>query len=535
MFLNPYINQEDFEFYENVEAFSKEKLFPTVEKRDSLAKWDNEIWKELGKTGLGGIIVPEKYGGQSASCLQTCLASEALTSGSADGGLILAWGAHSIIGTLPIVLFGTDRQKEKYLPRLATGEWIAGLGLTEPGSGSDAAGLISRAEDKGDHFVVNGSKMFITNGPVGDIFICMIRTKTGSSRGPMGISALIIEKGMKGFQTGKELHKLGMHTSTTSELIFNDMIVPKENLLGPLHSGFMRIGKATLEWERTVLVSTTIGMNQFVLDRTLKYSIQRKQFGKPIIDFYAIKEKLAKNWVYLQCSRRYIYYVASSKDKGQSLPMQASILKLITTEPGEEVAHEGVQILGGYGYMKEYHLERIYRDCKLGTIGAGSSEVMRSIVTSSFPGYDKFRESMNMMYDPAQIKKAEMQYIKSISGELELIDSIEQLLKDTAKIVKKSSHQSLAFAFCDLVIIYSVVKQSYWDCAEDSRDYKISDKKRDLVLLLWFLMNKYIKSFHFLKTVSPRTATMVIENYLNLVNMEQHVENCVEYLKGGLN
>ncbi|MCB1190058.1 MAG: acyl-CoA dehydrogenase family protein [Leptospiraceae bacterium] len=533
-YLNPYINDENLEFYENVKVFARNKIFPGVEDRDEKAVWSDELWKKMGEMGLNGIAIPEEFGGQGASCLQCCQASEAFSIGAVDGGLGLAWGAHTIIGTLPIVFFGTEEQKKKYLPKLATGEWIAGLGLTEPSSGSDAAGLITRSVDKGDHYVVNGSKMFITNGPVGDVFICMIRTKEGESRGPLGISAFIVEKGMKGFGVGKVLKKLGMHTSTTSELIFEDMIVPKENLLGPLHSGFIRIGRATLEWERTVLVSATMGMNEFILDKSFHYAYNRHQFGKPILNFYAIQEKLVKNWIYLQASRRYIYYVARTKDAGEFLPMQASILKLITTEPGEEIAHEGVQILGGYGYMREYHLERIYRDVKLGTIGAGSSEVMRSIVASSFPGFFKFKESMNYMAEASVQKKAEQSYTQSISGELELISAIEELLIAVASKIKKISEQSIEFAFADLVMIYSVLKQSFWDCAYDSKHYTVDDKKRDLVLLCWFLVTKYIKSFYYLKIIAAEEGTRVFQAYYNLSDIQKRIEDCMEFLKRGL-
>ena len=301
MFFNPYIKSEEEEFFNSVYDFARERILPGSDERDEKALWSNELWGEMGQMGLNGIAVPEEYGGQGASCLQCCQASEALNLGAQDGGLILAWGAHTIIGTMPIVLFGTDEQKKKYLPGLATGKLIAGLGLTEPGSGSDAAGLTTTARDAGDHWVLNGTKMFITNGPIGDVFIVMARTKEGSSRNPMGISAFIVEKDHPGFSVGKVLKKLGMHTSTTSELIFEDMKVPKENQLGPLHSGFMRIGRATLEWERTVLVSATLGSAGFCLETALKYASTRQQFGKPILEFPAIQEKTGSQLGFFEC------------------------------------------------------------------------------------------------------------------------------------------------------------------------------------------------------------------------------------------
>ncbi|MCB1143269.1 MAG: acyl-CoA dehydrogenase family protein [Leptospiraceae bacterium] len=530
-FLNPYLNSEELEFYENIKNFSKSRVLPGVEDRDEKALWSRELWKEMGEIGLNGIAIPEEYGGQGGNCMQCCIASEAFSSGASDGGLGLAWGAHTIIGTMPIVLFGTKEQKEKYLPKLATGEWIAGLGLTEPGSGSDAAALLTRARPEGNHFVVNGSKMFITNGPVGKVFICMIRTKEGESRGPLGISAFIIENNFKGFSVGKVLKKLGMHTSTTSELIFDEMRVPEENLLGPLHSGFLRIGKATLEWERTVLVASTSGMEEFVLERSLRYARERKQFGKSIITFPAIREKLAKNWVYLQASRRYIYYVAQAKDRGESLPMQASILKLLATEPGEEIAHEGVQIHGGYGYMREYHMERIYRDVKLGTIGAGSSEVMRSIISSIYPGYDKFIESMQGMNDEETRNSSENVYRDSIAGELEVLYELETLLKEVSATIKKFPGQTENFAFANLILVYSALKQAFWDCNTNSGSYKISDKKRDFALLTYFLISKYFQSFHILQKIIPDGSRRFLIAFLNMKHIDELIHDCVNYLE----
>nr|OBZ97749.1 Acyl-CoA dehydrogenase, C-terminal domain protein [Leptospira interrogans serovar Copenhageni/Icterohaemorrhagiae] len=202
-------------------------------------------------------------------------------------------------------------KKNKYLPKLVNGEWIAGLGLTEPDSGSDAAGMRTYAEKTKDGFVLNGSKTFITNGPIGQVFIIMARTT--KSRGPMGISAFIVESKNKGFSVSKVLKKLGHNTSTTAELTFEDMYVPDENLLGPLHSGFLRIGKATLEWERTVLLAALMGGMENILENCIRYSWQRQQFGKSILNFFAIKEKIARIWVYLCAARRMTYFVARKK------------------------------------------------------------------------------------------------------------------------------------------------------------------------------------------------------------------------------
>jgi acyl-CoA dehydrogenase len=239
--MNFALPEEILEFKENVKAFSRATIFPSVEERDLHGTWDPNLWKKMGEMGLLGLSIPEEYGGQGASCLMTSVAHEAFAEGSVDGGLTLALGAHAIIGAMPIVLCGTEAQKKKYLPKIATGEFTSGLGLTEPGSGSDAAGSMeTRAVKKGDKYVLNGTKMFITNGPIGDVFIVM--AVTDKSKGAMGISVFIVEKSFKGFKVGKKLNKLGMRTSTTSELIFEDMEVPEENRIEKENSGFARVG-----------------------------------------------------------------------------------------------------------------------------------------------------------------------------------------------------------------------------------------------------------------------------------------------------
>ncbi|HNI27932.1 MAG TPA: acyl-CoA dehydrogenase family protein, partial [Leptospiraceae bacterium] len=288
----------------------------------------------------------------------------------------------SIIGCMPIVLCGTDAQKKKYLPRLASGEWTAALGLTEPSSGSDAAGSMeTRAVKKGDKYIINGSKMFITNGPIGDVFIVM--AVTDKAKGAMGVSVFIVEKTFKGFKTGKKLHKLGMRTSTTSELIFEDMEVPEENILTKENSGFVRVGRATLEWERTVLVSASLGSMQGMLDAGVRYAKERHQFGQPIFRFQAIQSKIAECRMKLDAARLLIYKSASMKDKGLSAPIESSIAKLYATEAANQVMYDIGQIFGGYSFIHEYPIERAFRDARLGTIGAGTSEVMKAIISAN--------------------------------------------------------------------------------------------------------------------------------------------------------
>ncbi len=380
--MNFSIPEELLEFRQSVYEFAKKEIRPSAESRDLEGRWDPEIWRKMGDMGLLGLPFPEEYGGQGASCLATTLATEGFSRGSTDGGLTLAWGAHTIIGSMPIVLCGNEDQKKRYLPSLATGEKIAGLGLTEPGSGSDAAGSMeTRAVKKGDRYILNGSKMFITNGPIGDVFTVM--AVTDKNRGPMGVSVFIVEKDFKGFSTGKKLNKMGMRTSTTSELIFEDMEVPEENLISKENSGFLRVGKATLEWERTVLVASGVGFMQYMLSEAVNYAKARKQFGEPIARFQAIQDKIARARMKIDASRLLVYSSASKKDQGIPAPIESSIAKLYATEAAIELGYDMGQIFGGYCFIHEYPVERAYRDARLGTLGGGTSEIMRSIIAAN--------------------------------------------------------------------------------------------------------------------------------------------------------
>jgi len=370
------------EFRQTVYDFAVREIRPSTEARDLAGTWDPSLWKKMADIGLLGLSVQEEYGGSGASCLMTSVAHEAFSEGSTDGGLTLALGAHAIIGTMPIALLGTESQKKKYLPKLASGEWTAGLGLTEPSSGSDAAGSMRTvAVKKGDRYILNGSKMFITNGPIGDVFVCM--AVTDKKKGAFGVSVFIVEKNFKGFSVGKKLNKMGMRTSTTSELIFEDMEVPAENMISEENSGFLRVGRATLEWERTVLVAAGLGgMNSLLKGGTL-YAKQREQFGEPIIRFQAIQDKIARTRYKLDAARLLIYQSAIKKDKGLPAPIESSIAKLYTTESNVEAAYDMGQVFGGYCFIHEYPVERAYRDSRLSTLGAGTSEVMRSIIAAN--------------------------------------------------------------------------------------------------------------------------------------------------------
>lgn len=510
--LNPYLSDDEREFYNTVFTFSEEEIFPSSEERDEKEIWSEEIWNKFRKAGLTGLSIPTEYGGQGASCLLCSIATDAFASGSLDGGLGLSWAAHMIIGTMPIVFQGTDAQKSQYLPKLASGEWIAGFALTEPASGSDAAALLTKAEETEFGWKINGTKIYITNGPVGQVFVVMARTSE-KGRGPMGISAFIVDSNTKGFQVSKVLKKLGHHTSMTAELVFEDMIIPKENLLGPLNTGFMRIGKETLEWERTVFVAGLAGAMEYCFRKGMRYVRERVQFGKQIGDFYAMQEILVKNWVYMQSGRRLIYWVAERKDAGIPSPLESSLGKLISSELSEDVAKESVQLFAGYGYMKEYIVERFYRDVKLGTIGGGTSEIQRSIITALYPGSEKFTTEFKK-WDSSQNPSDKILNL--------LFDSI---LKVEEKTQRKKS-QSLEFAFADLLSVFIILSLTAEDSKKDSEFYSKEEKNLDRELLTYYLCGKYLVSISRLSPFLEKELNSIWSEFQKIsAQIEEKVQN----------
>lgn len=378
--MNLNIPQEYRDFGNSIYKFARDKMAPRAEANDKRGEFSWENWRDLASMGLLGLPFPEEYGGSNASPLATTIAMEEVAHAGVDGGTTLAWGAHLILAGVPIWLVGTDQQKARYLPKLASGEWLGGFGLTEPGSGSDAAAMRTTAERKGDKYILNGSKMFITNGPIGHLFIVFAVTDKG--KGNKGISTFLVERDFPGFSTGKDLYKMGNKTSTTSELFFDNCEVPAENLLGQENMGFIQIGKETLEWERSCMIAPLVGGMQYALEQSIKYAQDRKQFGQPIANFQAIQHKLADMKVAIEASRLLIYRVACMKEQGKKAMLESSIAKLFVTESAVKVASEAVQIFGGYGYIHEYPVERFYRDVRLATIGAGSSEVQKMVIAS---------------------------------------------------------------------------------------------------------------------------------------------------------
>jgi len=370
---------EQVAFREAAKKFARNELMPITEEYEEKAEFPWPAWKMMADYGMMGLPFPEEYGGAGADILTTLLGMEAMGVGGVSSGLTLAWGAHTVLCGVPIWLVGSEEQKEKYLPGIASGEKIGGFGLTEPGAGSDAAGVQTTAVKKGDKYILNGTKMFITNGPIGSQFVVI--AVTDKAKKHLGISAFIVEKDFPGFSVGKELVKMGNLTSTTSELIFEDCEVPEENLLGHEGVGFLEVGKTILEWERSCLLAAGVGGMEAAIELCSDYARDRQQFGRPIAEFQAVQSKLAEMRMYHAAAKQIMYKVAWMKMNNLPAMLEASIAKLFISEMGLRFADHAVQIHGGYGYMREYPVERGYRDAKLGTLGGGTSEVQRNIIS----------------------------------------------------------------------------------------------------------------------------------------------------------
>ncbi|MFW5771621.1 MAG: acyl-CoA dehydrogenase family protein [Spirochaetota bacterium] len=373
------LTEEQQMFRETVYKYAKNEIVDLCEDADLNAEFSTEIWQKLGAMGLLGLPFPEEYGGSGADVVTCCIAGEALGHAGVDSGHTLAMGAHTYLCTDTLYQHATEEQKMRYIPKLATGEWIGCMGLTEPGAGSDAASMQATAVKKGDRWILNGSKTFITNAPVADL--CVVYATVDKSKKHGGVSAFIVEKGFKGFSTGKPFHKMGVKASTTSEVFLEDCEVPEENLLGEVGAGFA-YAHQTLEWDRSALLAPYIGGMMFMIEECARYATEREQFGKPIKKFQAIQHKLADMKVTMEAARLAVYRVASLKDAGYPLNhLQASIAKAFVGDWGMKMASEAVQIFGGYGYIHEYPVERMLRDAKLAQIGGGTSEVQRLIIS----------------------------------------------------------------------------------------------------------------------------------------------------------
>ncbi len=369
------LNENQTFIRDTIREFSNNKIRPLIMEWDEAQKFPTEIFKELGNLGFLGIVVDEEFGGAGLGYLEFAIIIEEL--GKVDPSIALSVAAHNGLCTNHVFRFANEEQKKKFLPDLTSGRKIGAWGLTESSSGSDAGGLQSVAEKKDNYYLLNGSKNFITHGTVGETAVVM--AITDKAKGRKGISAFILEKGMKGFFAGKKENKLGMRASDTSQLIFENCKVPFDNLIGNEGEGFIQALKI-LEGGRISIAALSVGLAQGALDAAAKYSKERKQFGKTLSEFQAIQFKLAEIQTNIDAARMLTYRAAFLKDENIPNIKEAAMAKLFASEVAEKAASEAVQILGGYGYIKDFPVEKFYRDVKLLTIGEGTSEIQRIVI-----------------------------------------------------------------------------------------------------------------------------------------------------------
>ena len=368
---------------DTVRSFASDNIAPLAAEIDVKDEFPHHLWREMGELGLLGITVGEEYGGSGLGYLEHVIAMEEISRASASVGL--SYGAHSNLCVNQIKLNGNDAQREKYLPKLVSGEHVGALAMSEPGAGSDVVSMRLKAEKKGDRYVLNGSKMWITNGPSADVLV--VYAKTDPDGGSKGITAFLIEKDMKGFSVAQKLDKLGMRGSETGELVFEDCEVPEENVLGGVGQG-VRVLMSGLDYERAVLSAGPVGIMQACMDVVMPYIHERKQFGKPIGEFQLVQGKIADMYTRMNASRAYVYAVAQACDAGKTTRKDAAGAILFAAEAATQCALDAIQILGGNGYINEYPTGRLLRDAKLYEIGAGTSEIRRWLI-----GRELFGES----------------------------------------------------------------------------------------------------------------------------------------------
>jgi isovaleryl-CoA dehydrogenase len=366
-----------------VRDFSDDKIAPIAAEIDRDDRFPIELWPQMGALGLHGITVEEELGGSGMGYLAHCVAMEEVSRGSASVGL--SYGAHSNLCVNQICRNGSDAQRRKYLPKLISGEHVGALAMSEPGAGSDVVSMRLRADRQGDRYILNGTKLWITNGHYADTLV--VYAKTRPDAGARGITAFLIEKGMKGFRPAQKLDKLGMRGSPTSELVFEDCEVPAENVLGTVDEG-VRVLMSGLDYERIVLAAGPLGIMQAALDVVIPYIHDRKQFGQAIGEFQLIQGKMADMYTAANACRAYVYAVARACDRGETTRKDAAGAILYAAESATKIALDAVQILGGNGYINDYPTGRLLRDAKLYEIGAGTSEIRRMLI-----GRELFNES----------------------------------------------------------------------------------------------------------------------------------------------
>src|SRR5688572_159306 len=363
------------ELRQAVREFALRRIAPVADEIDRSNRFPRELWPELGAMGLLGMTVPEEYGGLGFGYLEHVVAMEEIS--RASGSVGLSYGAHSNLCVNQIRNWGSEEQKRRYLPSLISGAHVGALAMSEPGSGSDVMSMRTRADRVGDRFVLNGNKMWITNGPEADTLV--VYATVDSSFGTKGVTAFLIEKGFKGFKTAQKLDKLGMRGSDTCELVFEDCEVPAENVLGKVGGG-ARVLMSGLDYERVVLAGGPLGLMRACIDLVVPYVHERKQFGQPIGMFQLIQAKLADMYTTSNASRAYVYSVAQACDRGQTTRVDAAACILMASESATRMGLEAIQALGGNGYINDYPAGRLLRDAKLYEIGAGTSEIRRMLI-----------------------------------------------------------------------------------------------------------------------------------------------------------
>jgi alkylation response protein AidB-like acyl-CoA dehydrogenase len=374
--LYPFVlTEEQEQLRKEIREFATREIAPHVMTWDEASTFPLETVKKLGAMGLLGVIFPPEYGGAGLGYVDYVLAIEELS--SVDGSIGITVAAHNSLGSNHIFLAGNEEQRRRYVPRLASGEWLAAWGLTEPGSGSDASSARTTAVRKGDRYILNGNKTFITNGHYADVAVVI--AVTDKTKGTHGLSAFIVEKGTKGFRPGKKENKLGLRASDTSELIFEDCEIPAENLLGNEGEGFIDAMRV-LDGGRISIAALALGIGRGALDAATKYVKERRQFGKAIAEFQGIQWKLADMATELDAARLLTQRAAVLKDAGRKVTRESAMAKLYSSEVAVRICNDAVQLFGGYGFIKDYPVEKFYRDVKLCTIGEGTSEIQRMVI-----------------------------------------------------------------------------------------------------------------------------------------------------------
>ncbi|QCI99862.1 acyl-CoA dehydrogenase family protein [Agrobacterium larrymoorei] len=369
------LNESQQQIKEMARAFAQERLLPGAAERDRTSRFPKDELGEMGALGFLGMLVPEEFGGSDTGAVAYALALEEIAAG--DGPCSTIMSVHNSVGCVPILKFGTDEQKVRFLPKLSSGEWIGGFALTEPQAGSDASNLKTRARRDGDHYVINGAKQFITSGKTGNVII--VFAATDPEAGKKGITAFIVPTETPGYEVVRVEEKLGLHSSDTCQIAFNEMRIPAELRLGEEGEGY-RIALANLEGGRIGIAAQAVGMAQAAFDAARHYAGERTAFGKAIFDHQAVAFRLADMATRIEAARQLVLHAASLKETGEPCLKQASMAKLFASEMAERVCSDAIQIHGGYGYMADYPVERIYRDVRICQIYEGTSDVQRMVI-----------------------------------------------------------------------------------------------------------------------------------------------------------